>query len=135
MWYNKRMNNTIKSCSRCGVIDVPLVKYAKVKYKDREYQYYRCNPCNTIKSKKYRETEAGKAAVKRSAKKYEKKNKLKRKSWTIARCIPISPCVVCGKETGIDRHHPDSSKPMDVIFLCRKHHKEAHRNEATKMLQ
>ena len=36
------------------------------------------------------------------------------------------PCVVCG-ETKSEGHHEDYSKPLDVIWLCRKHHKEADR--------
>ena len=35
------------------------------------------------------------------------------------------PCSVCGslKSQG---HHSDYSKPLDVIWLCPQHHKEAH---------
>lgn len=36
------------------------------------------------------------------------------------------PCAVCGDEK-VDGHHPDYDRPMDVIWLCRKHHKAAHR--------
>lgn len=35
------------------------------------------------------------------------------------------PCVVCG-ERKADAHHPDYSQPYYVVWLCRKHHKEAH---------
>lgn len=42
------------------------------------------------------------------------------------RIIPIKPCEVCGdKKT--HRHHPDYSKPLEVVFLCRKHHGLVHR--------
>ena len=35
------------------------------------------------------------------------------------------PCIICGnvKSHG---HHPDYSKPLDVIWLCKRHHLEAH---------
>lgn len=36
------------------------------------------------------------------------------------------PCVVCGA-TPAQGHHPDYSKPLEVVWLCRKHHGEAHR--------
>ena len=36
------------------------------------------------------------------------------------------PCVVCGKEK-VEGHHEDYSKPLDVIWLCKKHHLEAHK--------
>lgn len=35
------------------------------------------------------------------------------------------PCVVCG-ETKVQAHHHDYSKPLDVVWLCRKHHLETH---------
>ncbi len=35
------------------------------------------------------------------------------------------PCEVCGKAL-TDAHHDDYSKPADVRWLCRKHHKQLH---------
>ncbi len=37
------------------------------------------------------------------------------------------PCNVC-KEEKVVAHHPDYSKPLDIIWLCRSHHKEIHNN-------
>lgn len=34
------------------------------------------------------------------------------------------PCWVCGGEA--EAHHPSYSMPLDVIWLCRQHHREAH---------
>ena len=34
-------------------------------------------------------------------------------------------CEICGKKK-TDAHHPDYTKPLDVIWLCRKHHVELH---------
>lgn len=36
------------------------------------------------------------------------------------------PCGVCGKKKS-DGHHPDYSKPYEVMWLCRKHHLKLHR--------
>ncbi|MEQ1945174.1 hypothetical protein ABMA32_22405 [Mesorhizobium sp. VNQ89] len=35
------------------------------------------------------------------------------------------PCCVCGVEPA-EAHHPDYDRPMDVVWLCRKHHKAEH---------
>lgn len=35
------------------------------------------------------------------------------------------PCEVCGK-LPTDGHHMDYSKPLEVVWLCRKHHKLEH---------
>lgn len=35
------------------------------------------------------------------------------------------PCEICGTAK-TDGHHEDYSKPLDVRWLCRKHHAERH---------
>ncbi len=35
------------------------------------------------------------------------------------------PCEVC-QRTRVDAHHDDYSKPLDVRWLCRKHHNQHH---------
>lgn len=37
-----------------------------------------------------------------------------------------TPCVNCG-EIDTEKHHPDYSKPLDVIWVCRKCHLELHK--------
>lgn len=39
------------------------------------------------------------------------------------------PCQVCGK-TPTHGHHEDYSRPLDVIWLCHKHHKAIHSRES-----
>ncbi|UOF80573.1 putative hnhc nuclease [Caudoviricetes sp.] len=40
--------------------------------------------------------------------------------------IAIKPCEVCGTDNKVHRHHDDYSKPLQVRFLCPKHHKAIH---------
>ena len=35
-------------------------------------------------------------------------------------------CCVCGTSEGVQYHHPDYSKPTEVISLCKKHYTERH---------
>lgn len=46
--------------------------------------------------------------------------------------ITKKPCW-CGS-SDVEGHHPDYSKPLDVIWLCVKHHKEIHRKYRKKEL-
>ena len=34
-------------------------------------------------------------------------------------------CHVCGKDN-VEGHHPDYSRPLDVVWLCREHHLQIH---------
>lgn len=36
------------------------------------------------------------------------------------------PCQECG-DPNSEAHHPDYDRPMDVVWLCRAHHKAEHR--------
>ena len=38
------------------------------------------------------------------------------------------PCELCGN-IKTDAHHPDYSKPLDVRWLCRLHHRNIHRKQ------
>jgi hypothetical protein len=42
------------------------------------------------------------------------------------RVLSRNPCSICGAERA-EAHHPDYSKPLDVIWLCKTHHAQAHR--------
>lgn len=37
------------------------------------------------------------------------------------------PCWVCGTTESVEGHHPNYDAPLDVIWLCTKHHAEVHR--------
>lgn len=39
------------------------------------------------------------------------------------------PCEKCGWKKNVDAHHDDYSKPLEVRWLCRKHHQIHHKNQ------
>jgi hypothetical protein len=43
--------------------------------------------------------------------------------------IQRQPCEACG-DPQTDAHHPDYDRPLDVRWLCRRHHAEAHRKDS-----
>lgn len=36
------------------------------------------------------------------------------------------PCEKCGTNENVVAHHEDYNKPLDVVWLCQKHHRERH---------
>lgn len=81
----------------------------------------------------YKTIPSVKARKARNAKKYREGELRYRHEarWKVASAIQSGalirqPCQVCG-ETKVDAHHEDYSKPLNVWWLCRKHHVELHK--------
>lgn len=91
--------------------------------KDRSYKKPRRTK-NTIKkylaSQKHRTKYPQKTEARRLMTSAIRRGKLKRK-----------PCQVCGLKK-VDGHHPDYSRPLFIMWLCRKHHAEWHKNHRQK---
>jgi len=68
---------------------------------------------------------------KKISEKYAKNNPEKRRAkGTLNKAVSSGriikqPCTVCGS-LNVHAHHSDYSKPLEVIWLCPKHHKEIH---------
>jgi hypothetical protein len=41
--------------------------------------------------------------------------------------LKVQPCEACGSTYKVEAHHTDYSKPLDVRWLCRKHHLAEHK--------
>ena len=82
--------------------------------------------------KKYNKTERGKEVLRRAWKKqrvvnYDKILARKRLNYAVEYGhINKQPCEKCGEKKS-EGHHKDYSKPLEVVWLCSKHHRELHR--------
>lgn len=61
---------------------------------------------------------------------YREKNQERIKSQRIAnKAYPIKQiCSITGCNNLGERHHIDYDKPLEILWLCRKHHREFHKN-------
>lgn len=120
-------------CKTCTKRDV---KENEDKNEQRTKEYKRewgLRPESMEKKAAYRRTDAGKKAVRKSMANWLEKNPHKRSAQiSVGNAIRDGklvrlPCGICGNTTA-DAHHDDYSKPLEVRWLCRKHHAEWHRN-------
>lgn len=56
---------------------------------------------------------------------YIRKFPSKQKARILAQRLPKNPCEICGNPKS-QKHHEDYSKPLDVRWLCAKHHAARH---------
>jgi hypothetical protein len=77
-------------------------------------------------------TDERKQIIKNKIKEYKLANKMKEIAHNAVEIavkygrLEKLPCVVCG-DAKSEGHHEDYGKPLDVIWLCKKHHLIRHR--------
>lgn len=49
--------------------------------------------------------------------------------------IVAQPCEICGKKKNIQGHHENYDKPLEVIWLCHKHHRARHKELNRKLVK
>lgn len=137
------MANKIKTCGGCNN-EKDLSKFGPNKATKDGLDYY-CRQCRRAKNleqelkpitRKYREiynqSEKGKKLAVVRAIRYQKENKeirlahMKVKYAIDHGNLHKQPCEVCGCGK-VEAHHDDYSKPLEVTWLCRTHHREHHR--------
>lgn len=88
--------------------------------------------------RKYAKTEAGKRVRATANSAWRQREPEKTAAHTILNHairdgkVKKGPCSVCGLKKKIHGHHEDYSKPLDVIWVCDKHHKQIHMNKKKK---
>lgn len=129
----------MKVCTKCGSYQPWDCFYKNSRYSDgyqgvcRTCQNKRMRELETSGArvevvKKYRQSEKGKVGQCRRAKEYRERYPEKVKAHSAAQKLIRQPCEICG-ETKVHAHHDDYSKPLDVRWLCVKHHTLHHNGE------
>lgn len=75
--------------------------------------------------KKWRGKPSSKRFYREYRKKLDRDRPICRWARNKARSLEREPCEVCGEDPA-EAHHTDYLKPLDVMWLCRKHHNEWH---------
>lgn len=98
----------------------------------RLYRPMRPNPLRVPAKTEAERTARRRAAIKRSKARATREGKTKARSAVaraVRKCELIRlPCERCGK-TKSEAHHPDYTKPLEVIWLCRQCHAKEHRKK------
>lgn len=122
-----RMNK----CKECTKRDVKEHRQANLE-RVRAYDKLRGSmPHRVAARKEYAQTEAGKLAHKRALDKQKAiRPKQAAARYAVSNALRDGklvklPCVVCGSEK-VEGHHADYDRPLDVVWLCNRHHREAH---------
>ena len=139
-------------CKSCGLEKDPSLFYisnrtkckdcvkARVRENRKEKEdYYRQFDRNRASSpervqarKDYLKTDAGKESKRKTMQRYLENNPKKRNVHIVTGNairdgkLHKQPCEVCGIGINIVAHHEDYDKPLEVTWLCAKHHTEWH---------
>ncbi len=107
--------------------------------RQRARRYYRSNEEQELQRARNYYRKNKKSVIDKlvkSSKLYPEKWKCRRHTLEAVRCGKLEKlsCEVCG-EAKVQAHHTDYSKPLEVNWLCTKHHGEQHRKYATLATQ
>jgi hypothetical protein len=131
-----------KECTKRDVRQHRLENLEKIRAYDRSRAHL---PSRVDARRAYQKTDAYKISSEKSRLKWKVKNSKphiespvdgpkKRKANATAnnairdkRLIPWPVCAIPECEKKPEGHHPDYDRPLDVVWLCKKHHLQAHK--------
>jgi hypothetical protein len=119
-------------CKKCHAERVRNNRSANSEYY-REYDRTRALQPKRVRARKtYSKTVAGREAHRRAHIAWIERNGLKRAAHILVgnairggNLVKL-PCEKCGSKKA-QAHHDDYAKPLNVRWLCTKHHREVHR--------
>ena len=120
-------------CKECIKASVRANRLDKIDYYRAFDRARSSQPHRVAARKEYQRTPAFAESHEAAVKRWEARHPERKKASTAVhnairdgKLIPWPVCAVpecCGKPQG---HHPDYSRPLDVVWLCDAHHKAAH---------
>jgi hypothetical protein len=130
---NRRMSDGhLNKCKVCFLRDCSLRRERDIE-RIREYDRNRPNHKERMAiNKKYRHKKSNRKQVAVKKLEWAWRNKDKRHTHSLTATavrngvITKRCCEACGA-LDTEAHHEDYSKPLDVVWLCDKHHKQRHR--------
>lgn len=108
-----------KTCTYCGLTKSAGEFGLRVGGHKGRKSY--CRACEALRRREHRAIQWHWATKEEQAEARSAYNKALR-DGTLSR----GECAVCGTTERIHGHHPDYSRPLDVVWLCAKHHAEEH---------
>ena len=131
--------NKCKGCTKEAVNKYRKDNAEKVKEYDRNRPNSKeRNENNKKRYKELMKTPEGRERSRTRSKKWLENNCIKSAAHIISGNairdgkLIKQPCEVCG-EIKVDGHHDNYEKPLEVRWLCRKHHAEHHKIEREKI--
>lgn len=128
--HSKTADGYLGKCKECQKANTKAARERRPEYY-REYDKSRANLPHRVKARaEYSQTERGKDRHTAASKAWIGKHPNRRAVHCILNNaiksgkVKPQPCIKCGKKA--HAHHSDYDRPLDVIWLCPKHHKEAH---------
>lgn len=126
------VDGRLGKCKSCTKKDVCLHRSLNLE-EVRAYDRKRSSlPHRVQKNKEYEQTPAGKEKLRLAKAAWALRNPEKRAAeFAVSNAVRDGrlqrlPCYVCGSSDS-EGHHEDYSRPLDVIWLCPKHHSAHHK--------
>lgn len=118
-------------CKDCTKRDATARRNERIE-EVRRYDRMRANLPHRVEARAiYAQSERGKETMAKGRRKYTERNPAKRDAHLKVQSairtgqLKRQPCEVCGQEK-VEAHHSDYSKPLEVMWLCSRHHAELH---------
>lgn len=116
-----------RNCDRCGAIYEALGRY--LRRNQARFCSKSCGMRGNKRRSEYVAEHGFKSADRRRQLADPVKEACRRKTRWALKCGKLcrQPCRDCGADKA-QAHHPDYSKPYDIIWLCQRHHRQEHAN-------